>query len=85
MSDRVFKELHTRYQIPDHIPIRLLRKNKKCYSRRTADIGMYNAMLAAGLRLPLTALHCQLVDFIGLSVSQITSNAWRIFISAEIL
>ena len=46
---------------------------------------MYNDMFAAGLRLPLTALHRQLVDFLGLSVSQITPNAWRIFISAEIL
>ena len=32
MSDRVFKELRTRYQIPDHIPIRLPRKNERCYS-----------------------------------------------------
>ena len=32
MSDKVFKELRTRYQIPDHIPIRLPRKNERCYS-----------------------------------------------------
>ena len=51
----------------------------------TADIDMYDAMFAARLRLPLTALHCQLVDYLGLSVSQITSNAWRTFIGAEIL
>ena len=46
---------------------------------------MYDAMFAVGLRLPLTALHRQLADFLGLSVSQIAPNAWRIFISAEIL
>ena len=69
MSDTVFKELHTRYQIPNHIPIHLPRKNERCYLGRTADVGMYNAMFAAGLRLPLTALHHQLVDFLGLSVS----------------
>ena len=57
MSDRFFKELRTRFQIPDHIPLRLPRKNERCYSRRTADIDMYDAMLATGLRLPLMALH----------------------------
>ena len=46
---------------------------------------MYDAMFAAGLRLPLMALHSQLVDFLGLFVSQIAPNAWRIFISAEVL
>ena len=46
---------------------------------------MYDAMFAARLRLPLMALHHQPTDFLGLSVSQITPNAWRIFISAEIL
>ena len=85
MSDKVFKELRTRYQIPDHIPIRLPRENERCYSGRTVDVGMYDAMFAARLRLPLTALHHQLADFLGLSVSQIAPNAWRIFISAEIL
>ena len=71
MSDKVFKELRTRYQIPDHIPIRLPRENERCYSGRTADVGMYDAMFAAGLRLPLTALHRQLADFLGLFISQI--------------
>ena len=69
MSDRVIKELHTRYQILDYIPIRLPRKNEQCYTGRTADVGIYDAMFAAGLRLPLTALHRQLADFMGLSVS----------------
>ena len=57
MSNKVFGELRTRYQIPDHIPIRLPKENETCYSGRTTDVGMYDVMLAAGLRLPLTALH----------------------------
>ena len=85
MSNKVFGELCTCYQIPDHIPIRLLEENETCYSGRTADMGMYDAMFAAGLRLPLTALHRQLADFLGLSVTQIAPNAWRTFIGAEIL
>ena len=57
MSDKVFRELRARYQIPDHILIHLPRENERCYSGRTADVGMYDAMFAVGLRLPLTALH----------------------------
>ena len=75
MSDKIFSELRVRYQIPEHIPIRLPYENEKCYTGRTANVGMYDAMFAAGLRLPLTALHRQLVDYLGLSVSQIAPNA----------
>ena len=85
MSEKVFKELRTRFQILDHISIRLPRKKEKCYIGRTTDVDMYDAVLAARLRLPLTALHRQLVDFMGLSVSQIAPNAWRTFIGAEVL
>ena len=85
MSDKVFSELCVRYQIPEHISICLPYENEKCYTGRTVDVGMYDTMFAAGLRLPLTALHRQLVDYLGLSVSQIAPNAWRTFIGAEIL
>ena len=46
---------------------------------------MYDAMFAVGLRLLLMALHHQLAIFLGLSVSQITPNTWRIFMGAKIL
>ena len=69
MSDKAFKELRTRYQIPEHIPICLPRENERCYSGRTANVGMYDAIFVAVLRLLLTALHRQLADFLGLSVS----------------
>ena len=57
------------YQTPDHIPIRLPEKFKKCYSGKTADISKYDAMFAVELRLPLMALHYQLANFLGLSIS----------------
>ena len=85
MTAKIFKNLRDHYQIPNHIPICLPRKFEKCYSGKTADVGMYDAMFAAGLRLPLTTLHCQLANSLGLSVNQVTSNTWRIFIGAEIL
>ena len=85
MSDKIFSELRVKYQILEHIPIRLPYENKKCYMRRTSDVGMNDAMFAAELRLPLTTLHRQLVNYLGLSVSQIAPNTWRTFIGAEIL
>ena len=57
ISAKVFKNLRDHFQIPDHIPIRLPGKFEKCYSKKTADVGMYDAMFVAGLRLQLTALH----------------------------
>ena len=38
-----------------------------------------------GFRFPLTELHRQLANFLGLSISQIALNAWRIFIGAEVI
>ena len=57
MMANIFKNLRDRYQIPDHIPIRFPGKFKKCYSWKTANVNMYDAMFKAGLRLSLTALH----------------------------
>ena len=48
-------------------------------------VGIYEQMLKAGLRFPLNALHRELLKCLGLSVNQISSNAWRIFIAMEIL
>ena len=46
MIANTFKNLRDRYQIPDHIPIRLPGKFEKCYSRKTAVVGMYDAMFS---------------------------------------
>ena len=85
MMTNIFKNLRDHYQIPGNIPIRLPGKFEKCYLGKTTDVGMYDAMSVARLRLPLTALHRQLANFLGLSISQIVPNAWRIFIGVEIL
>jgi len=65
--------------------MRLSRKFEKCYLGKTADIGMYDAMFTTGLRLPLMELHRQLANYLGLFVSQITPNVWRIFIGVEVI
>ena len=75
MTTKIFNNLRDRYQILDNIPIRLPGKYEKCYSGKTANVGMYDAMFAVGLRLPLTMLHRQLAIFLGFYVSQIAPNA----------
>ena len=57
MTTNIFKNLRDRYQIPDNIPTCLLRKFEKCYSKKTVDIDMYDAMFKAGLRQLLMELH----------------------------
>ena len=42
-------------------------------------------MLKAGLRFPLSSLHHELLKYLGLSVNQISPNAWRVFITMEVL
>ena len=46
---------------------------------------MYEQMLKAGLRFPLSTLHRELLKYQRLYVNQISPNAWRVFIAMEIL
>ena len=64
-----FKTLWERYQILVNVPIRLPFKFKKCYYRDVEDVRVYEQMFKAGLRLPLSALHCHLLQHLGLAVT----------------
>ena len=68
MMTRVFNNLRPRYQILDDVPIRMVGKKEKCYSGRTIDVGFYEAVFMASLRLPLTELHRQLANHLGMSI-----------------
>ena len=85
MSQKVFNTLRSRHQILNNIPIRLPDKFERCYSRKMVNVSMYNSMFKTGLRFLLTKLHHQLANYLGLSVSQITPNVWRIFIGAKVI
>ncbi|KAL0000999.1 hypothetical protein SO802_014780 [Lithocarpus litseifolius] len=69
MPGKVFNTLRDLYQILESIPLRLTRKFEKRYSGRTVDINMYDAMFAARLRLPLTDLYLQLVNYLRFSIN----------------
>ena len=42
-------------------------------------------MLKAGLRFPLSSLHRELLQHLGLFVNQVSPNAWRVFLAMEVL
>ena len=69
-----FKTLKEKYQIPVNIPMHLPYKLEKCYYEGLKDVGINEQMLKVGLRFPLSTLHCHLLQYLGLSVNQISPN-----------
>ena len=67
------------------MPIRKGDLGEKCYDGKSFGVGFYEAAFIAGLRLPFTTLHRWLASYLGVFVSQIALNAWRIFIGTEVL
>ena len=65
--------------------MRIPFKQEKCYYNGVKDISVYEQMLKAGFRFPLSALHYRLLQYLGLAVTQIFSNAWRVLLGAEVL
>ena len=80
-----FDTLRERYQIPVDIPIHLPFKFEKCYYWDAEGVRVYEQMFKAGLRLPLNALRCHLLQYLGLAITQIAPNAWRIFLGSKVL
>ena len=85
IKEKHFSTLRANYQILDNIPIRLPYKLEKCYYEGVEGVGVYKQMLKAGLRFPLSSLHRELLKYLGLSVNQVSPNAWRVFIAMEVM
>ena len=85
IKEKHFNTLRANFQIPDNISIRLPYKSEKCYYEGVEGVGVYEQMLKAGLRFPLSSLHRELLKYLGLSVNQVSPNAWRVFIAMEVL
>ena len=81
IKEKHFNTFRVNFQIPDYIPIRLPYVSEKCYYDGVEGVGVYEQMLKAGLRFPLSRLHRELLKYLGLSVNQISPNAWRVFIT----
>ena len=85
IKENNFKTLWENYQISENIPIRLPYKLERCYYNGVEGVDVHEQMLKAGLRFPLSSLHRELLKCLGLSVNQVSLNAWRIFMAMEIL
>ena len=85
IKENHFKTLRDNFQIPDNILICLPYKLEKCYYDGVEGVGVYEQMLKARLRFPLSSLHCELLKYLGPFVNQVSSNAWRVFIAMEVL
>ena len=81
IKENHFKTLRENYQIPENIHIHLPYTSKKCYYDSIDGVGIYEQMLKARLRFPLSTLHRELLKCLDLSVNQVSPNAWRIFIA----
>ena len=84
-KDPHFKTLRAKYQIHDNVPLCLPYKSEKCYYDGIKGVRIYEQMLKAGLRFPLSSLHHQLLQHLGLSINQVAPNAWRVFLGVEVL
>ena len=85
IKEKHFNTLRANFQIPDNIPICLPYKSEKCYYKGVEGVGMYEQMLKAGLRFPLSSLHLKLLKYLSLSINQVSPNSWRVFIVMEVL
>ena len=83
-DDRKLVLLKKWYQIPDDLNPRLVVRGEQCCQPRFR-IGIYEAYLLGGLRLPLNAFARELLSRLGLGVCQFNPNAWRLVISMQVL
>ena len=72
------------YQIPDDLNPRLAVR-REWYCQPHFGIGIYEAYLLGGLRLPLIAFARELLTRLGLGVCQFNPNAWRFIIFIQVL
>ena len=83
-DDRKIELLKTWYQIPDELNPKLAVRGEWCCQPRFG-IGIYEAYLLGGLRLPLKNFARELLTRLGLGVYQFNPNAWRLVVSMQVL
>ena len=63
-----------------HLPYML----EKCCYKGVEGVRVYEQMLKIGLRFPLSSLHCRLFQYLGVAVTQISLNAWKVFLGVDV-
>ena len=72
------------YQIPDELNPKLAVRGEWRWQPHFG-IGIYEAYLLGGLRLPLNTFARELLTRLGLGVCQFNHNAWRLIVSIQVL
>ena len=83
-NDRKLALLKKWYQIPYDLNPRLVVCGEWC-CQPCFGIGIYEAYLLGGLRLPLNAFARELLTRLGLGIYQFNPNAWRLIVSMLVL
>jgi len=83
-DEKRLTSLRSWYKIPNNLNPRLAVRDEWCCDPRFR-IGVYEAYLLGGLRLPLNAFARELLTRLGLGVCQFNPNAWRLVVSMQIL
>ena len=83
-GEKRLASLRSWYQIPDDLNPRLAILKEWCCQPHFG-IGIYEAYLLRGLRLPLNAFARELLTRLGLGVCQFNPNAWRLVVSMQVL
>ena len=83
-DDRKLELLKKWYQIPDELNPRLAVRGEWCCQPHF-KIGIYEAYLLGGLRLPLNSFARELLTRLGLGVCQFNPNAWRLIVFTQVL
>ena len=83
-GEKRLASLRSWYQIPDDLNPRLAILKEWCCQPHFG-IGIYEAYLLGGLRLPLNAFARELLTRLGLGVCQFNPNAWRLIVSMQVL
>ena len=76
--------LRSWYQISDDLNSRLAVRGEWC-CQPCFGIGIYEAYLLGGLRLPLNAFARELLTRLGLGMCQLNPNSWRLIVSMQVL
>ena len=83
-DDRRLDLLKKWYQIPDNLNPSLAVRGEWCCQPRFG-VGIYEAYLLGGLRLPLNAFARELLTRLGIGVYQLNPNVWRLVVSMQVL
>ena len=78
-------KLKDKYQIPNEVHTRLPASGKWCYTPNFPGVGIYEAYLLRGLRLPLNAFARELLYRLGIGPNQLNPNGWMIIMAMQVL